>query len=156
MSKTGPTINKGHSKQDYETPADFMEEVVRRFGDISWDLAASESNAKAKVFFSEKSNSLAQPWRMLAGNLWLNPPFADIEPWAAKCAESVSRNNRILFLVPASVGSVWYQKWVEPYAYVLALNPRLKFVGAKDAYPKDLILAVYNAGLTGFKTWRWK
>lgn len=153
---TGPTINKGKSKQDYETPDSFMLAVADRFGIPNWDLAASDSNSKAIYWFTQEKDSLSKDWSGLNGTLWLNPPFSKIEPWAKKCSESMTPNNRILLLVPASVGSEWYRKWVEPYAYVLALNPRLTFKGCTTPYPKDLILAVYGQQLTGFKTWRWK
>lgn len=157
MNKTGASLNRGGSKQDYQTPNDFIGAVERRFGDLMFDLAASENNRQAHLFYSIEENSLTQDWSILGGNLWLNPPFSDIEPWARKCAEtSANDNRRILFLVPASVGSEWYRNWVEPYAYVLGLNPRLTFVGCEQGYPKDCILAVYGHGLTGFRTWRWK
>lgn len=154
-----PPQKPGKSKQDYETPNDLIVAIEGRFGKIAFDLAASESNKKAKDFFSEEQNSLVQDWSVLKGNLWLNPPFANIAPWAGKClltALCVNPDQRIMLLIPASVGSVWYSRFVHNQAYVLALDPRLKFVGAKDCYPKDCVLAVYGNGLRGFDTWRWK
>lgn len=126
-----------------------------RFGRMMFDLAADKDNSKCgSCFFSIEDDSLSQKWRGY-GNLWLNPPYADIGPWAEKCAVASAAGAKIFMLVPASVGSNWYMDFVEPYAYVLALNPRLSFDG-KNAYPKDVILACYLHGLTGFKTWRWK
>ena len=163
LSKTGPTINKGGSKQDYSTPKDFIEAVVSRFGPLAFDLAASADNTKAPQYFDEEDNALSRDWSKLEGNLWLNPPFSDIAPWAAKCVQTqtaidvkIDPSRRILFLVPASVGSDWYRFYVRDFAYVLALSPRLKFEGCEDAYPKDCILAVYGHGFRGFDTWRWK
>lgn len=168
LNKTGPTINRGSSKQDYQTPPDFMEAVVKRFGPISFDLAATLENKQSPSvdlgngewchnFLSEHENSLDPKcnWSSIDGNLWLNPPYSDIEPWARKCSE-YSNLGRILFLVPASVGSEWYARWVERKAYVLALRPRLTFVGCEDPYPRDCILAVYGSGFHGFDTWKWK
>jgi phage N-6-adenine-methyltransferase len=163
ITKSGPTINKGKSKQDYGTPKDLLEAVEGRFGKISFDLAADDENHVAPKYFTEEFSSLEQDWTRLQGNLWLNPPFANIEPWANKCFETTGQkglwwnpHQRIFFLVPASVGSEWYRRWVADKAYVLALSPRLTFVGCKDPYPKDVILAIYGQGLRGFDTWRWK
>lgn len=155
-----PIQKPGRSKQDYQTPDDFMEAVTRRFGPMDWDLAADENNSKCgKFFLGEEQDSLKCNWRSLgySANLWLNPPFSGIEHWAQKCSLStLQAGPKIFLLVPASVGSNWYRDHVEPYACVLGLNPRLTFKGCKDPYPKDMVLAVYYSGLRGFNTWRWK
>jgi phage N-6-adenine-methyltransferase len=157
MSKVGPTINRGSSRQDYETPDDFIQAVEARFGKLDFDLAASAENTKAPLFYTEEDNSLARRWDDLEGNLWLNPPFTDIGAWAGKCCMTkLSPQTRILFLVPASVGSEWYRLYVHDRAYVLTLSPRLTFKGCKDPYPKDMLLAVFNGPkLSGFEPWRW-
>jgi hypothetical protein len=38
---------------------------------------------------------------------------------------------------------------------VLALNGRITFVGQKDPYPKDTILACFGFGVSGFDIWTW-
>ena len=85
----------------------------------------------------------------------MNPPFADIEPWARKCATTV-RVGRIFQLSPASIGTNWYAEIAHGRAHVVALSPRLTFVGETDAYPKDLMMLVWGAIKGGFSTWRWK
>lgn len=153
-----PPQKPGRSKQDYPTPDDFFGAVEGRFGPMEWDLAANEGNSKCgKCFLGEEQNSLLCRWSALAHgkNFWLNPPYGYIEPWARKCALESERGARIFMLVPASVGSGWYMDYVEPYAYVFGLNPRLCFDG-KASYPKDCVLCCYVNGFTGFKTWKWK
>lgn len=154
LLKTGPTVKRGQSKQDYETPEDFMDAVIHRFGSISFDLAASVDNTKAYHYFTEEQDSLKQSWHELGGLLWLNCPFNNITPWARKCAEEAARGAKILFLTPASVGANWFADYVHRKALVLALNPRLCFDG-KNPYPKDCVLSVYNLE-HGFDVWRWK
>ncbi len=108
---TEPIQKPGKSKQDYGTPWEFIRACVARFGEINVDLAASAHNAKAAIYFDEARDSLSVDWAAephCCGGalLWLNPPFADIEPWAEKCAiESTRRRGLILFLTPASIGS---------------------------------------------------
>jgi hypothetical protein len=116
-SAGGPRISTGaDSKQDYRTPADFMAAVAKRFGPVTFDLAAHAGNAQHPLYFapthfitstgSKKTgdlvevrtknldpsaaafDSFAQDWRAaVTGGLgWLNPEFGDIAPWAEKCA----------------------------------------------------------------------
>jgi hypothetical protein len=107
------------------------------------------------AFFSENSDGLAQDWGELSGNLWLNPPFGNITPWAKKCAEFRDRKGWTLLLVPASVGAKWFQTWVVPNAHVIELTDRITFVGSTQPYPKDMILACFGFGMTGRSAWAW-
>lgn len=162
-----PQQKPGRSKQDYGTPPDFIQAVERRFGALAVDLAARQDNKKAPRCVTPEDDSLSVNWGIIFGrlNCWLNPPFADIEPWAAKCAHHApmfaERGGRILFLVPASVGANWYADHVHNKALVLGLQGRLCFDG-KDPYPKDCILAVFGRGEPGFENrvgfdvWRWR
>lgn len=165
--RTGPTVRRGKSKQDYGTPWEFIHAVEGRFGPIVWDLAAHAGNAKSSNFYTKEDDTLVQPWaeRHPAGNLWLNPEFGNIEPYAAKCAAERARRVGFIFLLtPASVGTDWFKDHVHGKAVVLGLSPRLQFEGTKpnpetgriDGYPKDLMLSVFGYGLHGFDTWRWK
>jgi len=151
-----PIQKPGRSKQDYGTPWPFIDAVVERFGPLAWDLAADSDNTKAAQHFDIEQDSLKQNWTALQGNLWLNPPFGDIGPWARKCAETRTgpgEGRRIFLLTPASIGSCWFAEHVHGKALVLGLSPRLSFDG-KNSYPKDLMLSVYGRP-PGFDVWRW-
>lgn len=161
--RTGAAFHRGSSKQDVETPEELIDAVERRFGPISFDLAANAANAKYERFFTEADDALSQPWDDLAdgGLLWLNPPYAHITPWARKCVASAELGARIAMLVPASVGSRWYLDHVRRRAMALALTPRVRFVGHPHVYPKDLILCMYGPRgevpwCPGFDDWRWQ
>lgn len=155
--KTGASFNRATSKQDYATPDDFLKAVRARFGRLSFDLAAHKGNYVEPKYFDLAADSLKQDWSELTGLLWLNPPFSDIAPWAEKCAIESTKGARILFLVPASVGSNWFAKWVLPFSKVYFLNGRLTFKGAADGYPKDCLLADFGADGKGqCDVWRWK
>ncbi len=153
---TGASLNRGGSRQDYETPADFIAAVEQRFGVIDMDLAATKENTKGSIWIDIARDSLTVDWHTLKGNLWLNPPFGGIGPWAAKCDHEARLGAKILFLTPASVGSNWFAKHVFHRAHVLFLNQRLQFVGASDSYPKDCMLSCYNFYGADFEIWRWK
>lgn len=153
------SIGRGVSHQEYATPRDFVEAVRKRLGitNFSWDLAASSDNTVCPRYIDVATNSLTVDWNNLGQRdcwLWLNPPFADIAPWARKCAEESDKGARIVFLVPASVGSNWYAQYVHGKSLVLFIRPRLSFDG-NNPYPKDCILAIYGMA-AGFECWDWR
>ncbi len=158
---TGPSINKGRSKQDYGTPWDFVRAVEAKWGPFVADLACTTENCKAPCgyYFDKGVDSLAQAWSAdyPTGNLWLNPPFANIDPWAEKCAaEGVRRDGLIFLLTPASIGTEWFRSRVYGNARVLGVSPRLTFEGTDDPYPKDLMLSIFGKATDGFGLWRWR
>lgn len=160
MTRKLPQQKRGRSRQDYRTPREFLDAVEGRFGMIAFDLAAFDQTSSVRGrlghFFAPRDDSLNQDWHKIRGNLWLNPPYADIKPWAEKCAFEASLGATIFLLTPASVGSCWFSEHVHGKAYVLALQPRLTFVGETHCYPKDLMLSVYGKRLAGFDVWKWQ
>lgn len=161
-SKGGARVSSGRdSKQDYETPEDIIWALKKFFNeDIEVDLAATPANNKAPIFITPEENSLKVNWRERFGSklCFLNPPFYEIAPWARKCSES---GCRILFLTPASVDSNWWDAYVHNIANVLFVKPRIKFVGAKDPYPKPCSISCYGFDdprqlSQWYQPWQWK
>ena len=153
------------SKQDVQTPPDLLAAIKRDFGvtEWAWDLAAHAANAVCPRWFgpgsSDVTDSLGPVSWHIPGDLWLNPEFGNLDPWAKKCADTwqdLNGGTRIFLLTPASIGSNWFEDHVMGIAHVVALSPRVTFVGHKQGYPKDLILSVFGAVSGGFSTWRWK
>lgn len=168
MSRAMPAQRPGKSVQEVGTPREFLDAVEKRFGRIGLDVAADTTNAVCSDWIGPGGDIedalTAQAGAWEAGGWswsWLNPPFGKIAPWAQRCVlESDSEgacNARLLFLVPASVGSNWFNHYVRPNAYVLELAPRIKFVGHTTGFPKDLLLCVFTPErLAGRAFWRWK
>lgn len=153
-----PAQRPHRSKQDVQTDPALIAAVIELFGPLVVDLAAGAENAQAAVFFDEAHDSLVDPWAgggLPTGNRWLNPPFENIAPWAEKCAANGTRENRIFFHVPASVGSNWFRDHVAGKALVLFLNGRVTYVGHTQPYPKDCIIAIYGEP-HGYAVWSWK
>jgi phage N-6-adenine-methyltransferase len=156
-----PIQKPGKSKQDYGTPWSLIRAIEARWGSLTIDLAARADNAKAPLFITPEEDSLKQDWstRIGDGLAWLNPPFGDIAPWAAKCSQAFGTS--IIMLTPASIGSEWFAEHCEGKAKIIGLRPRLRFEGCKDPYPKDCMLTLWNErnGIFGdepdFQTWRW-
>jgi phage N-6-adenine-methyltransferase len=158
-----PSQKPGRSKQDYHTPRPFLDAVERRFGTIVWDLAANSENHVCCNWYGPGSESAedsldpALRWRR-SGLSWLNPPFGNIEPWASKCADEVPswnpvKTERIALLVPASVGSSWFNEHVFNKALILFFRPRLSFDRVAP-FPKDCMLCIYGMSPI-IETWNW-
>lgn len=137
IKPTGPSINRHRSKQDYGTPWALIHAIEKRWGKLTIDLAATAENAKAPQWITPEQNSLIKPWDGYIGDGlgWLNPEFADIDPWAAKCASCVSAS--LLMLTPASIGCEWFAEHCEHNAKIVGLRPRLEFEGCHQLYPKS-------------------
>jgi hypothetical protein len=151
---------KGRSNQSWRTPPEFLEAVMHKFGLITWDLAATAGHEVGPPgsSFTPEQNSLVQDWteKRLGPTVWLNPPFADIRPWACKLDEECSQLSRwTLLLVPYSGGSGWWRDHVLGKGMVFGV-PRMKFVGAEWIYPKDLALVAYGYGVHGVGFWDWR
>lgn len=165
------------SKQDVQTPADFIKAYNKRFGAINFDLAARDYNAQAERYYAppgaldlyaEAYDSLAQDWGALSqtlpwdSTLWLNCEFSNTEQWVRKCAEERPRlepGRTIALLVPASVGSNWFRDYVYEHADVCLLNGRVQFVGHEFPYPRDLMLCLYQPVQrepTTVHIWNWR
>lgn len=157
---TEPRQKPGRSKQDYGTPPELLEAVKCRLciGGFHRDLAASQDNAVAPLYYDKAENALIQPWDSEDGWNWLNPEYADIEPWVRRAYEQVEEEDgRTAVLIPASVGSYWWRDWVHEKCHVLFLSPRLTFVGCEDPYPKDCALLLYGPDIVpGYDVWTWK
>jgi hypothetical protein len=159
-----PRQKPHRSVQEVQTPQELLLAIAEEFRVMCWarDLAASASNSVSAVqsqYYGPGSqlgeDSLTAEWP-INGDCWLNPPFGDLEPWVAKCAEQRDRVGRIFVLLPAAMGANWFLRHVWNRAHVVLLTPRVTFVGHSSPYPKDILLAVYSAVRGGVSAWRWK
>lgn len=167
-----PAQKPGKSKQDYATPIEFLVAVKKLLGLVtqgfSIDLAADRGNRVCEEYFDEALDALSpdspgvrghEDWSFYTGATgwgWLNPPYANIGPWAKKCVEQSDRAH-IAFLVPAGVGANWFRDYVHGKARVLLLNGRLTFGGCAQPYPKDCIICLYGPDVkVGYDVWSWR
>lgn len=162
--------------QSWGTPPAFIDAFERRHGPIVFDLAASPHNAVSRYFFTEVEDALKQDWAYLYEEiarrdvvewLWLNPPFADMTPWAEKCAEEGRKGARIAMLSKVSIAR-WFVDHVVPNARTYLLSPRVKYVPAPgqeigpNGKPRtgadfDSMLSLFGPATRGsIEVWPWK
>jgi hypothetical protein len=168
---SGARISTGRdSKQDYRTPADFMEAVTARFGPVTFDLAAHAENTQSPNYFAPCTgpegplprdprafaiDALDHPWAHLStsrfrrqglrpggehGLLWLNCEWNDIPAWAAKCRDEGGCGANILLLTSAGVGASWFSDLIVSYADTYLLKPRLEFIPG-EPHNRDCMLS---------------
>ncbi len=163
---SGARVSSGpDSKQDYKTPADFMEAVIARFGPITFDLAAHAGNTQSPNYFAPCTgpegplpfdpeaygiDAFDHPWASLStstfrrhgfmGLLWNNCEFNDIVSWASRHRDESKKGANSLLLTPASVGANWFSDLIAPYADTYLLKPRLAFIPGQT-YNKDCMLS---------------
>jgi len=181
LTLTGPSVKRGQSEQVVSTPWEFIYAVERKFGVVAWDLAANESNAKARKWISPERDTFKQNWaELLEGGLgWLNPEFDPMVVSVRKCAFEQQRGAEFVVLSPASISTNWFWDHVQPYATVYSITPRICFEGSHNLfpkghpregqrkcdpscvgcapYPKDLMLSHYCAKPNHeLQRWKWK
>ena len=165
MSKDGPGIKKGKSRQDIATPWEFIRAVEKRFGKITIDLAATAENAKCENFITPELDTFKQDWVKLINNGlgWLNPEYDPVAPWMEKCAitvapvrslEEIRLKVRFLSLTRGSIDANWFWDHIWPNSAVFAVKPRIQFVDQPDPYPAPLILSEWGGKETR-RLYRW-
>lgn len=151
-----PQQKPGRSKQDYGSPKPFLAAVCQRFGTIDFDLAARADNAVCERFYSPEEDSLKQDWTLPGVRVaFLNPPFADIRPWAAKLESARHLPRWTIMLVPASMGSAWWADHILGKCQADGI-PRMAFTGADGLYPKDLAVLCAGFSVAGSGYWDWR
>lgn len=166
-----PQQKPGKSKQDYGTDPRFIEAIGAQFGAVGIDLACRRDNMVCDLGITHPDlDSLAQDWsdpfvwnrrdniiETVTGVsvAFCNPPFADIEPWAAKLEECRWLRRLTLMLVPYSASSQWFVRHVMGKLMVYGI-PRITFVGTTAPYPKDLCLIAAGYGVNGQTFWDWR
>lgn len=153
------------SHQSYGTPWMLMKGLRKAGFVVTWDLAATKDNAKAKRFITPEQDTFTVDWSKLKGVLFLNPPFGKIKQFVAYCVRMMKKGAHILFLVPASVGSNWFRDHVWHHGYVHYLKDRIPFIKhgkkKKQGYPKDCMIVEFKKSLKpvskgGHRIWSWK
>lgn len=140
---------------EWGTPMWLIDLVEEEYGTIGLDVAASDANNKALVYFTKEDDTIGSgyDWRTLykkklrelgmAGELcdtvWCNPPYGrDIGKWMERCVHesfepafyrgSNTTFKTVIGLVFARTDTRWFHDWVVPWAsMVYFIKGRLKF-----------------------------
>lgn len=141
---------------EWETPQWLYEAANREYGPFHLDAAASPDNAKCQLYYTEREDGLSQLWLK---RVWLNPPYnsQNIVKWLRKAWTEVSsgRTDLVCVLLPSRTSTRWFHRFVLPYAQIVFLSGRLRFLEYQreerlgkelpNSAPFDSILAIYRS-----------
>ena len=162
------------SKQDYQTPKEFVAAVEKRFGKITLDLAARSYNRICERYlapctgpegplpFDKEAYGIdsfdhnwSEIYKQLGGLFYLNCEFGDIDKWAARCMAESANGAVITLLIPYGTTKA-FRKRVLKHADLYLLEGRLQFIPG-ESFPKDCLIANYYPGSGGkLCFWDWK
>jgi phage N-6-adenine-methyltransferase len=132
LIEAGVRGTTGTGENEWYTPDEHIELARKALGSIDLDPASSHvanRAVKAERFFSAETNGLEQEW---AGNVWLNPPYAqpEISYFADKLvAEWESeRLTAAIALTHNYTDTAWFQKLARSAAAICFTRGRVKFV----------------------------
>jgi len=125
---------------EWFTPPDIIEKARRVLTAIDLDPASSavpQQWIRAQEYYKPGDGSLERNWY---GRVWLNPPFANTQPFVDHLIEQFAAENvtEALLLVNSNLGYKWFEElWV---AYpVCCIRERMKFIpehGSKNGQAK--------------------
>ena len=124
-----------------ETPKWFFDHYDREFH-LGLDVCATTKNKKCVRFFTKAENGLRRKW---FSNIWLNPPYSEIEPWCEKAWEYARTGKGVVVaLLPIWPTAPWFKKYAS-HGHIRLLTRRVRFVGEKSKAPLDLMIVVWTA-----------
>jgi phage N-6-adenine-methyltransferase len=137
------------SKTDeWETPQDLFDKLVKDYGEFTLDVCATPENAKCKKYFTKEIDGLSQSWQ---GEIcWMNPPYGrEIGKWVKKAYEESKIGNCIVFaLLPARTDTAWFHDYIYKECAFSLLRGRLKFGGSKNSAPFPSMIVIFRGVTT--------
>jgi phage N-6-adenine-methyltransferase len=137
--------------QNWETPPYIFNDLHKRFK-FTIDGAANSGNSLLEWYWDDALN---ENWS--DSRVFVNPPYGDMVPkFADKCSQS---RGLVVALIPARVGTVWFQDYVLSKSLVFFVRGRIRFwldgiepmywcVRSKTWKKKsplfDSVIAIYN------------
>lgn len=152
-----PVIRRSeNTKDDWHTPKDLLA-TVQAFGSylgtrgITLDPATVKDNpTRAERIRTPECepDGLETEWWYAAGEeslIYVNPPYR--AAWYTKIAEEAARlreGQHMIALLPAKVGTGYFQGLVEHASAIVFVRGRLTFDGAKDPAPFESALLYFG------------
>lgn len=127
------------NRQNWETPDDLFKVLDDEFH-FTLDAAASDQNAKCKLYYTAKDDSLRQKW----GVTFCNPPYGkQIKKWVKKGYEEAMAGSTVVMLIPARTDTEWFHKYCLK-GDIRFLKGRLRFKGAQYNAPFPSMVMVFK------------
>ena len=126
---------------EWGTPQDLFDGIVKKVGSFDLDVCASKDNYKVNKYYTIEDDGLKQEWN---GKCWCNPPYSDIEPWVNKAIYAIGKKGyqpshkidtpKVVMLLPVNTDTKWFQKVFNNVKDIVFIKGRLSFEGEQN-YP---------------------
>jgi site-specific DNA-methyltransferase (adenine-specific) len=126
LSSNKAPITWKHQSDEWGSPQDLFD-YLNGFFNFDVDVSASAQNAKCSVFWTKDDDGLKQDW-IPGRTYWMNPPYSNAAMWVKKATEASLNGAVVVGLLANRSSTNWYKEYVVPYAQIVLLNGRAKFV----------------------------
>lgn len=141
------SVHFSSQKDEWETPQKLFDELDAEFG-FTLDVCATKENAKCKRYFVKPVHpdhrcGLTMSWANEV--CFLNPPYGRaIRNWIWKAYESSLQGATVVCLIPARTDTLYWHRWIFPYAEVRFIKGRLKFSNSKNSAPFPSAIVIFR------------
>jgi phage N-6-adenine-methyltransferase len=138
-----------HENMGWNTPKDLFEELDREFHFVL-DVASNDLNHKCVYYYTAEDDGLSQPWDVLRGAVFCNPPYGRIlKRWVQKAYEESTKGTTVVMLIPARTDTSWFHDIVLPHAEVRFLRGRVRYtdvygIPAGDSAPFPSMIVIFK------------
>lgn len=119
-------------KNDWETPPELFEKLNAEFH-FDVDIAASAENSKCDIFIPyPQTDALLENWNSFGARGFMNPPYSNWRPWAAKAYRAALAPNNpitIVGLLPVDTSTQAFHEFIynKTNVEIRFLKRRLRF-----------------------------
>ncbi len=138
MIRFNKEIQGTRESDHYATPIKFYQKLHNEFN-FDYDPCPLRSDV----------DGLLTEWK---GNIYINPPYSNIEPFITKGLEEVRRGNaeKLVYLIPIRSDTKYWHNLIMPYASEIRfIKGRLNFNESKSPSPFPCVLVIFDKTLKG-------
>jgi len=138
MIRFNKEIQGTRESDHYVTPIKFYQKLDKEFN-FDYDPCPLKSEV----------DGLLTEWK---GNVYINPPYSNIEPFIIKGLEEVRQGNanKLVYLIPVRSDTKYWHDLIMKYASEIRfIKSRLNFNESKSPAPFPCVLIIFEKSLNG-------
>jgi phage N-6-adenine-methyltransferase len=125
---------------EWSSPREVVEPIAESIGGFDLDpCSGAERSPFADECYTEDEDGLGQWWH---GDVWVNPPYSDIQPWIDRIIGEVREDGlietdteRIILLCKGDSSTQWWHRTGRYASAVCFIEGRLSFGDAGNSAP---------------------
>lgn len=134
------------------TPPAIIESLLELWGGIDTDPCCNNKenpNVPARHLYDINDNGLVQEWE---GNVFVNPPYSDQIPWAAKLISRLGHETTSgVYLTKTDNRTKWFKVLMDSCDAFCLIEGYLRFGSAESSAPFPSILFYFGGNPSSFR-----